>query len=181
MQKSPRSWHISKNVWVLILVLAAALVLLLCSRLFFAPDHEVTHEEVNALRSAVASPTPLPEQPDQTADPSILAAPADQTDAEAYLFIILNNRVWGIEPLGEERDVTVDQGDGVVNVIHLLPNGFYMASSSCHNQLCVSEGTVTTENYRRRFLGTSVFCLPHNVQLELVVVNATPDPNLPDI
>lgn len=101
-------------------------------------------------------------------------------DAEAYLFIILNNRVWGIEALGEERDVTVDQGSGVINVIHLLPDGFYMLSSTCDNQLCVTEGTVTTENYRQRFLGPCVYCLPHNLQLELVVPNAAPDPAAPD-
>ena len=37
------------------------------------------------------------------------------------------------------------------------------------------------ENYAQRFLGTSVYCLPHHIQLELVVVNATPSPDMPDI
>ncbi len=108
------------------------------------------------------------------------ALPEKAEEADAYLFIILNNRVWGIEALGAEREVTVDQGNGVVNVIHLLPNGFYMASSTCDNQLCVTEGTVTTENYQSRFLGASVYCLPHQLQLELVVPSATRSPDAPD-
>jgi len=113
--------------------------------------------------------------------PSPAAQPPDaENTSEAYLFIILNNRVWGVEPLGEEREVTVDQGNGVVNVIHLLPNGYYMASSTCENQLCITEGTVTLDNYQRRFLGACVYCLPHNLQLELVVPGATKAPDAPD-
>ena len=96
------------------------------------------------------------------------------------MFIILNGRIWGIEPLGEERDVTVDQGNGVTNVIHMLKDGYYMQSSTCDNQLCVTEGTVTLDNWQQRILGPCVYCLPHSLQLELVVPSATPDPNAPD-
>ena len=104
-----------------------------------------------------------------------------QTGAEAYLVVLVRNRVYAIEPLGEERDLTIDQGDGVVNVVHLTPNGFFMHSSTCDNQLCVGQGEVTVENYNRRILGTAVLCLPNQVELELVIPNATPDPDAPDI
>lgn len=104
----------------------------------------------------------------------------ENPEANAYLYIILNNRLWGIEPLNEEREVTVDQGNGVVNVIHLLPGGFYMESSTCDNQLCITEGIVTTQNYQTRFLGPCVYCLPHGLQLELIVPGATRSPDAAD-
>lgn len=165
-----------------IVIAAAALILLsgVLSNEREAPTQDDIQQQIAQLQTAA----PAPET--ETAAPETASAEAETEAqhgavAEAYLFIILNNRVWAIEPLCEERDVTVDQGDGVVNVIHLLPDGFYMASSTCDNQLCVSEGTVTVDNYQRRILGTSVLCLPHNLDLELVVPSQTPDPNAPDI
>ena len=127
------------------------------------------------LKEAEPSPSPASVSPDTQEQES--KAP----EAEAYLYIYLHNRLYGIVPLGEEQDMTIDQGDGVVNVVHLLPDGFYMASSTCDNQLCVMEGTVTVDNYQTRILGTSILCLPHNLDLELIVPSHTPDPNAPDI
>ena len=171
------------NIIVIAAVLLLAAALLIASRLIPQPNGNLSKEDIDSQIAALSTPAPTA-QPLENGSP----VPADQptetaaaANAEAYLFIILNNRVWGIEPLGEEREVTVDQGDGVVNVIHLLPDGFYMASSTCDNQLCVSEGTVTVDNYQRRILGTSVLCLPHHLDLELVVPSHTPDPNAPDI
>ena len=183
-------------------VIPAAVVLLAAGLLaaeLLLPGQTRTQEDINRQIAALTTPTPAPSAaPTKAADASTPApsaepaaasptlAPAAEENkqaalAEAYLFIIRGNRIWGIEALGEERDVTVDQGDGVVNVIHLLPDGFYMASSTCENQLCVTEGTVTVENYQRRILGPCVYCLPHSLQLELVIPGATPDPNAPDI
>ena len=158
-----------KNLLIILALAALAAVLLLISRVIAPPNATRGQEEIDAQRAALTTQGP---------EDIRTEAPAQ---AQAYLYIILNNRLWGIEPLGEEREVTVDQGNGTVNVIHLLPDGFYMASSTCDNQLCVSEGTVTVDNYQRRILGTSVLCLPHNLDLELVVPSHTPDPNAPDI
>ncbi len=165
-----------RNLTVLLVILLIAGALILVSVL--SGGGRMTQEEIDQKLSAMASPTPAVSAPPVSDGPAREAPAAEQP--KAYLFIILNNRVWGIEPLGEEREVTVDQGDGVVNVIHLLPDGFYMASSTCDNQLCVSEGTVTTDNYSQRILGTSVLCLPHGLDLELVIPSATPDPSALD-
>lgn len=168
-QKPKSPWL--KNALVIFLMAAAAVGLALAARA--VPQNNPTSDEVRQQMAALA--TPAPEAPAST------DAPQAAAEAEAYLFIIVNNRVSGIYALGEEGDVTVDQGDGVVNVIHLLPDGFYMASSTCDNQLCVMEGTVTVDNYQSRILGASILCLPHNLDLELVVPSHTPDPNAPDI
>ena len=168
---------------------------------FRSGREDLSQEDIAGLRESLSTPDPIPTVTQPTATPSSSPAPVPaesampdpspdptaapretaEAEPEAYLFILINGRVTGIEPLGEERDVTVDQGSGVVNVIHLLPDGFYVQSSTCDNQLCVTEGTVTTENYPYRFLGTHVYCLPHNLDLQLVVPSATPDPNAPDI
>ena len=160
-----------KNAVIVAALAVIAMVLIIISRNLSSPNANLSQTEIEDQRSALTTQAPA-EAP--------LAKEAEE-NASAYLFIILDNRVYGIEPLGEERDVTVDQGSGVVNVIHLLPDGFYMLSSTCDNQLCVTEGTVTTANYRQRFLGPCVYCLPHNLQLELVIPGATSDPNAPDI
>lgn len=181
------------NLFVIAAVLLLAAVLFIVSRVIPKPNEGLSKEDIHSQIAALAIPAPTVQtqetanpaaEPRETGSPAPKDQPTETTvtaDADAYLFIILNNRVWGIEPLGEEREITVDQGDGVVNVIHLLPDGFYMASSTCDNQLCVSEGTVTVDNYQRRILGASVLCLPHHLDLELVVPSHTPDPNAPDI
>jgi len=169
MEKPSKSRKKAVNAAVILGMLLLAAGLLLASRFLRSPYENLTGEDIAG------------QLPQETGSPASPPESAKAAEADAYLFIILNNRVWGIEPLGEERDVTVDQGDGVVNVIHLLPDGYYMASSTCDNQLCVSEGTVTVDNYQRRILGASVLCLPHALQLELVVPSHTPDPSAPDI
>ena len=169
------------NLIVIAAVLLLAAVLFIVSRVIPSPNEGLSNEDINSQIASLSTPAPTARVQGTTVPVIQPSETAQAADADAYLFIILNNRVWGIEPLGEEREITVDQGDGVVNVIHLLPDGFYMASSTCDNQLCVSEGTVTVDNYQRRILGTSVLCLPHHLDLELVVPSHTPDPNAPDI
>lgn len=160
------------NLIIILILLLAAAGLLIASRFLGQERQGLTQEEIQRQISA------LP-----TAPPSsgTAAPPEPQAEAAGYLYIIRQGRLYGIEPLGEEREVTVDQGDGVVNVIHLQKDGFYMASSTCENQLCVGEGAVTLANWRQRVLGDSVYCLPHQLQLQLVVPQAQPDPDAPDI
>ena len=171
----------SGNILIIAILVVIAAGLLIASRFIQSPNANLSQTEIENTIQALATETPEP-IPAETAQAEATEAPEAKKEelAEGYLFIILNGRVWGIEALGEERDVTVDQGDGVVNVIHLQKDGFYMQSSTCDNQLCVGEGTVTLTNWQQRILGPCVYCLPHNLQLELVVPNAEPDPNAPD-
>ena len=176
------------NLLIPVALVVIAVGLLIASRLFLPQSSNLTQNEIEEQIASLSTPAPsaeptlIPEESE--AIPAVTETPSNGDSTEAlpagYLFIILNDRIWGIEPLGEERDVTVDQGNGVVNVIHLLPDGFYMASSTCDNQLCVGEGTVTLNNWQQRILGPCVYCLPHQLTLELVVPNAQPDPNAPD-
>jgi hypothetical protein len=71
-------------------------------------------------------------------------------------------------PLGEDRTIRIDQGDGRLNVIEIKSGGVQMAYSTCHNQDCVHEGVVTDESRKHRALGDWIVCLPNAVSIELV-------------
>ena len=96
------------------------------------------------------------------------------------LRITVNGQFYADEPLGRERDVEILQQDGRRNVVHITENGFFMKDSTCKNHDCVQQGEVTTENYHRRALQNRVLCLPNGVSLELVLLDRTPVPDLPD-
>ena len=170
-----------KNALVIGVLLLLSLGLILAAR-FLNPGAERSQEEIQQQIAELAQASPAPTAPpDEGQSETPEKATEKATEAEAYMYIIVNGRISGIYAVGEEGDVTVDQGNGKVNVIHMTENGFYMASSTCDNQLCVQQGEVTVDNYQQRILGASVLCLPNNVDLELVVPSHTPDPNAPDI
>ena len=132
---------------------------------------------VDPARLAVSSPLPQ-----SSAQPAARPTQAPLSgDVKAVVLISVGGRPYAVEPLNEERDVEVEQEHGEKNVVHLTPNGFYMHSSTCDNQLCISQGEVTMDNYTRRILGPYVLCLPNQVELELIVLGATPPPDMPDI
>ena len=95
--------------------------------------------------------------------------------------IYVDGNLYAQEPLGREREITVQQSTGEKNVIHLMNNGFYMAYSTCDNQSCIHQGQVTADNYYLRALGAQVICLPNRVHAELSLSNQTPPPDMPDL
>ena len=101
--------------------------------------------------------------------------------APGLVRIYLDGELYKEEKLGEERDIEIIQENGEKNILHLTPDGFFMSYSTCHNQLCIQQGQVTLDNYFNRSLGTHVLCLPHLVDVELVLLDRTPVPDLPDI
>ena len=90
--------------------------------------------------------------------------------AEAKLFLRYSIQGSAVEeiPLDGERELQVDQGEGIVNVLALHSKGFRMMSSTCHNQLCLHQGEVTVENMEERPLFHMIVCAPHQFVAELV-------------
>lgn len=84
---------------------------------------------------------------------------------------------WLALPIEGEQSLSLPQmlpnGTQSVNVIHLLPDGVYMESSTCANQDCVDEGVVTLDNIKERILGNMIICLPNQVVLELYTPEET--------
>ena len=95
--------------------------------------------------------------------------------------VYLDGKLYTTAHLGQEREITVRQDDGSVNVIGLDDEGAWMKSSTCQNQLCVHQGKVTYENFRERYYGQNIICLPNRVTVELVLQQAERDPDAPDV
>ena len=88
--------------------------------------------------------------------------------AKCYLLVTIGDLVFAPYPLVKEQDLPITQADGKQNVVHIFPDGFYMATATCDNQDCVHQGKVTLDNRDVRLLGNQVVCLPNQVVLELL-------------
>lgn len=103
-----------------------------------------------------------------TATPSATAAVSTPLpDVKAYLLVTVRGMTYQPIPLYEEHDYTIRQTDSSENVIHVTADSVCMKSSTCENQDCVQQGTVTVENYKERILYNMILCLPNQVYLEL--------------
>lgn len=88
---------------------------------------------------------------------------------EDVVIITVDGAEYARVPLSEPQTVTVDQGDGKVNVIRVTEQGAVMASSTCKNQQCVHMGEVTVDNWETRPNQAFIICLPNRVSVELAV------------
>ena len=84
-------------------------------------------------------------------------------DAPAFVTVYVGDTVYARVPLDDFQTLTVDQGDGRVNVIVIDGDGVRMASSTCRNQLCVLQGTVTPDSGETLPLNGRIICLPNGV------------------
>ena len=98
--------------------------------------------------------------------PLTRARPAPQ--AKLYLRYRVEGQDAVLVPLDTERELTVNQGEGISNTFRLFPTGFAMAASTCKNQLCVYQGEVTAENMAERPLYHMIVCAPHRLVAELL-------------
>ena len=77
---------------------------------------------------------------------------------------------YGVDVLsGKDGDVFgIRQENGEINKIRITPDSVDMEYSTCENQDCIGEGTITLDNYNERILGTWIICLPNQVTIEMV-------------
>ena len=157
-----------------------------------APD---AVEYIDATPEATAEPTDSPEPtqeptavPEETAsievtvEPTAEATkapesatmmgpmPAQQTEeVKGYVVINVGGRQYG-DPIPMDRDkiITIRQDNGEINKIRITPDSVDMEYSTCENQDCIGEGTITLDNYNERILGTWIICLPNQVTIEMV-------------
>ena len=103
--------------------------------------------------------------------------------AKGQMTVYVNGKLHDTVIIVNGKDYTVQQEDGSVNVIRMTENGFYMLSSTCHNQLCIGQGEANADNWNRRSLGTHVICLPNRVDVELALTDeqSVIDPDAPDV
>ena len=88
---------------------------------------------------------------------------------KAYLLITIDGRTYAPYALTAPGDYVITQKKkNAKNVVHVTEDSIQMESSTCDNQICVSEGIVTVDNKSSRILGSYIMCLPNGVTLELV-------------
>lgn len=93
--------------------------------------------------------------------------PVDKGSSD-YIVIYVGNEEYTRVSVGDKQMITIDQGNGNVNVIEITERGAVMHSSTCANQDCIHEGEVTLDNYNNRVLNNWIICLPNKVSVELV-------------
>ena len=107
---------------------------------------------------------------------STTTSSANAEPAKAYVIVTAGNesRIFPVPDEGEYSFSVVlhhEDGEDSENVVHVTSDGVYMEKSTCDNQDCVEQGTVTIDNRKERALYNMIVCLPNQVMLELY----TPD------
>ena len=96
--------------------------------------------------------------------------PVPQTEeVKGHVIITVGGRQYG-DPIPMDRDkiITIRQENGEINKIRITPDSVDMEYSTCENQDCIGEGTITLDNYNERILGTWIICLPNQVTIAMV-------------
>ena len=175
---------------LLVLGIAAALIIIVALIAIFAPQTRSIPENAPAVEvdqlatqpavtetpaveaTAVPEATEAPAAeatavPEATAAPETDEAAAETPAVEAYLVISVQGAIYEPLPLGGEGVFTIKQDEKTSNTVHVTPTSVWMEHSSCDNQDCVDQGTVSLENIDSRVLYNMIICLPNQVVLEL--------------
>lgn len=156
-----------KDALVLLAVVVLAIAVLAVSRLVNANNAvtpQITPDASLALDAIVASQTPALDALEAETSPTQPAA--------AYLLVTARGVQYEPIALDQEADLTLRQKEtGAENVIHITPGSAGMASSTCDNQDCVEQGTITLENMNTRILQNMIICLPNQVMLEMITAD----------
>ena len=72
------------------------------------------------------------------------------------------------------QTITIDQGDGKVNVVVIDERGVRMESSTCKNQICVHHATIDPNNADQLLLDNWIVCLPNGVTVEVTPAGEEP-------
>ena len=104
--------------------------------------------------------------------------------ATGTINVYVNGAFYTSATIEKDKLLTIEQADGSINVLRMTENGFFMEYSTCDNQLCVEQGTVDSQNWNKRSLGTHILCLPNRVDAELALTDSEKqeiDINAPDV
>jgi len=89
-------------------------------------------------------------------------------DSAATVTIYVGGDVYARVSADDYQTITIDQGDGKVNVVVIDESGVRMESSTCKNQLCVKQGTIDTHNCSDDILMNNwIICMPNGVSIEV--------------
>jgi hypothetical protein len=78
----------------------------------------------------------------------------------ATVTIYVGGEIYARVPADDYQTVTIDQGDGRVNVVVIDETGVRMESSTCKNQLCVKRGPIDPYDSDELLLDNWIICMP---------------------
>lgn len=81
--------------------------------------------------------------------------------------IYVGSEVYQTVSADDYQTITIDQGDGKVNVIVIDESGVRMESSTCKNQICVHHATIDPHMTDDLLLDRWIVCLPNAVSIEV--------------
>ena len=87
---------------------------------------------------------------------------------EAVLEITCGSSVYGIYPLNEDREISIEDKNTVI----IKDGQVYMAEADCPDKLCVNSKPISSR-------GQSIVCLPNRIVLKIKGVQENDD--LPDV
>lgn len=155
-------------IGVIILLIAVVAIVAATQKRELNPTLGTLAADSTATPVATEAATSAPEatgMPESTA--SADASPeATREPAQAYLVVTVAGAMYEPIPLYGEGRYTITRGE-MVNVIEVTADSVKMHESSCDNQDCVLQGTVTLDNKDERVLQHMILCLPNEVVLEL--------------
>ena len=92
----------------------------------------------------------------------------------ARVTVYVGDAVYAEVAADDYQTITIDQGDGKVNVIVIDESGVRMDSSTCKNQICVRHGTIDPAQADELLLDHWIVCLPNGVSVELLALGLEP-------
>jgi len=85
----------------------------------------------------------------------------------ATVTIYLHGEVYASVSADDYQTITIDQGDGRVNVVVIDESGVRMEHSTCKNQICVKHGTIDPYDTDGLELDNWIICMPNGVAVEV--------------
>lgn len=152
---------------LLVLGIIAVLIVLVAVAAVVIPQNRTISENAPSLNVDGTAGEELQE-------PASTAAPAQTEDtgyelqrADAYLVLTVRGELYEPIALTGEGSFTIKQSEEMTNTVHVTADSMWMEHSTCDNQDCVDQGTVSLENMGSRVLANMIICLPNEVVLEL--------------
>jgi hypothetical protein len=87
--------------------------------------------------------------------------------SDAEITIYVGGEVYAKVLADDYQTITVDQGDGKVNVLVIDESGVHMESSTCKNQICVNHRVIDPRKTDELLLDRWIVCLPNGVAVEV--------------
>ena len=74
--------------------------------------------------------------------------------------ITIDGTVYGTYSLNEDREIPVEQGGTVINVVQIEHGSVRMEQATCPDELCIRQGAISRERQ-------TIVCLPHKLVVEV--------------